>query len=303
MNDYFIGVDRDGQPYIAHAWGRANGAHKYIAKIGEGAKARYFYTQEELRAFQQGGRQKAQNAVNKAKDKVGINQRSQFKNAQNTAMKTGHGSDWDKANDARSAYEKTALGKAENKLYKTKSKVENKAWDAVNKAKTTTDRMKEEFRKKDNKKLDSEREIKEEVIKEKTIPEKKIEEKVIPEKKIQEKHITDNKKSTFSEYTKGDSDFDDKNFDEKNRVGDSDFFMAKRPDGSTVILEEDMKWVIPKGVNPNDPTIKSALTKEYNAGSNDEWVKQVTEAIDDAIEKEQSKYPSEANVRKSKTNK
>ena len=71
-NDYVIQFDESGQPYIAHAWGKrgANQAHKYIAKIGEGAKARYFYTQEELRAFQQGGRQKAQNVANAAKQKA-----------------------------------------------------------------------------------------------------------------------------------------------------------------------------------------------------------------------------------------
>lgn len=32
-------------------WGSKNGSHRYIAKIGEGKDARYFYTQEELQAY------------------------------------------------------------------------------------------------------------------------------------------------------------------------------------------------------------------------------------------------------------
>ena len=65
MSDYYIGVDRNGVPYIAHAWGNAwkNRQHKYIAKIGEGAKARYIYTKEELRAFQQGKKQQTKNTA------------------------------------------------------------------------------------------------------------------------------------------------------------------------------------------------------------------------------------------------
>lgn len=58
-SNYMIGIDRDGSPYISHAWGarasyNRSAPVKYIARIGEGAKARYFYTQEQLRAYQQG---------------------------------------------------------------------------------------------------------------------------------------------------------------------------------------------------------------------------------------------------------
>lgn len=54
------------------------------------------------------------------------------------------------------------------------------------------------------------------------------------------------------EYTEGDSDFDnDDNYDEKNRIGDSDFFAFKNKDGKWVIVEEDMKWVLPEGVEPD----------------------------------------------------
>lgn len=49
-------------------------------------------------------------------------------------------------------------------------------------------------------------------------------------------------------YSENDSDFDDSNYDEKNRIGNSDFFGYKDKDGNWTILEEDMKWKLPKGV-------------------------------------------------------
>ena len=73
--DYIVIFDENGQPYIAHAFSdkarRAaaaarSRAHKYIAKWGEGAKARYFYTKEELDAAMGRGRE----AVSRAADKV-----------------------------------------------------------------------------------------------------------------------------------------------------------------------------------------------------------------------------------------
>ena len=53
-NDYIIAVDETGQPFIAHASGIGswkNKAVKYIKKIKDGAKTRYFYTQKELDAY------------------------------------------------------------------------------------------------------------------------------------------------------------------------------------------------------------------------------------------------------------
>lgn len=293
MNDYIIAVDRDGQPYIAHAWGRgANGQHKYIAKIGEGAKARYFYTQEQLRAFQQGARQGAQNAANKAKEKASdavgrarensvlLNVGNQY-NAAKRAHENSKSSDPQKAKWGKEGYESNnTLGgkayKAQQKVKDTVKQLDDKRKEIQNKHTTvekgghTIDewsKTKEGQKALKNSKLDNKNEITETVLKETVLKEKV------------EYHPP---KSKFSEYKKGDKDFDDKNFDEKNRVGNSDFFMAKRSDGSTIILEEDMKWVLPIGVNPNDPAIKRALTKEYKADSNEEWVKQVTEAIDKA---------------------
>lgn len=65
MNDYIVLVDESGKPYIAHALTSVGGSSKskgfgkgrgwrenvkYIAKWGEGAKAKYFYTREQLEA-------------------------------------------------------------------------------------------------------------------------------------------------------------------------------------------------------------------------------------------------------------
>ena len=75
------------------------------------------------------------------------------------------------------------------------------------------------------------------------------------EKKYNHEYYMKNKEKwgvKMQEYTKGDSDFDsDDNYDEKNRVGDSDFFAFKNKDGKWVITEEDMKWVLPEGVEPD----------------------------------------------------
>ena len=58
--DYIILIDENGQPYIAHGWwdGAKSGAkkvfsgiknagstaHKYLLKVGEGAKAQYAFS-------------------------------------------------------------------------------------------------------------------------------------------------------------------------------------------------------------------------------------------------------------------
>ena len=63
---YYIAVDENGEAYIEHGLfdrARSTGqrAHKYLMKIGEGAKARYLYTQEEVRAYMQGGQKRNPN--------------------------------------------------------------------------------------------------------------------------------------------------------------------------------------------------------------------------------------------------
>ena len=54
MNRYIIAYDDGSSSYLAHAlFGKGRGVrqnHKYILKIGEGQKARYFYTPEEVAA-------------------------------------------------------------------------------------------------------------------------------------------------------------------------------------------------------------------------------------------------------------
>lgn len=91
--------------------------------------------------------------------------------------------------------------------------------------------------------------------------------------------------SKYGEYSKGDPDFDDKNFDEKNRLGDTDFFGFTRPDGTVVILEEDMKWELPKGTKLTKSLIKRLETFSKKAEgrtykSNEEWREAAKKAID-----------------------
>lgn len=47
---YYIGFDDNGSPYVAHAMERS-GAHKYLMKIMTASGPRYFYTQEEIKAY------------------------------------------------------------------------------------------------------------------------------------------------------------------------------------------------------------------------------------------------------------
>lgn len=96
-SNYVILIDESGQPYIAHSvWSKAKSAAssvgsraksaaksagegmgrgyraatKYIEKIKDGAKTRYFYTQDELKAYYDQGKNKASAAVNSAKQKA-----------------------------------------------------------------------------------------------------------------------------------------------------------------------------------------------------------------------------------------
>jgi hypothetical protein len=99
-NDYIIMFDENGQPYLAHAFGdrwkgftsraanssigraftnarnnlnsrwQGSTAHKYVAKIENAFKdgsPRYFYSLDELKAFQR--EKQAENKLNKARKK------------------------------------------------------------------------------------------------------------------------------------------------------------------------------------------------------------------------------------------
>ena len=104
------------------------------------------------------------------------------------------------------------------------------------------------------------------------------------------RHLSDAEgKSNFSEYTKDDPDFDDKNYSKKNRLGDTEFYGFKRDDGTSVIVEEDMKWVLPKGTEITPDLIKRlesfdlAMEEKRNSGKNyttADWQKWAKEAID-----------------------
>lgn len=107
-------------------------------------------------------------------------------------------------------------------------------------------------------------------------------------------------KSTYGEYSDNDKDFAEKNYNQKNHVEDTDFYTFKRDDGKWVILEEDMKWVLPEGVTGNDPGIRNALKQFADHASsakvignanynNDQWVDAVTDAIDKAAERQSKK--------------
>lgn len=99
-------------------------------------------------------------------------------------------------------------------------------------------------------------------------------------------------KKYFNEYSDNDSDFDDKNYSKENHVEDTDFYSFKRKDGKSVILEEDMKWVLPRGVDASNPAIKSALKKIANSGnfkSYDDWLENANDILGDAIEKVRDK--------------
>ena len=172
--DYIIAFDENGEPYIAHALGsRLSGAvsnarragSRYLMKIQTKYGNRYFYTPQEVQAYQRAksGVKKASNsaksAVNNTKKQVNqavktlksdLKKRRTWKNAEKEAasplkdvkqidkgwyqgrIETAAESAYDKkyAEATKKTYDKTKLGKAENA------------------AKSATDRMKEEFRKK-----------------------------------------------------------------------------------------------------------------------------------------------------------
>lgn len=114
-NDYIVLVDENGQPYIAHslfgnvkkaARSAGSRAHKYIAKWGEGAKARYFYTQEELKSAMNQGKQKVKDTVDnmkqKGRDVIGITAKEKMKAASND-MRRAHAENNKDYNEYRKA--------------------------------------------------------------------------------------------------------------------------------------------------------------------------------------------------------
>lgn len=256
-----------------------------------------------------------QKVAEKAADKLGFDERQALQNSNAFTRQR-----------RQQAYDNTPLGKAENAANRFAEQAGAKASELGGKLKTKTERMKEELRKRASDTVDdAKKKIKEKVqekvddVKETYEHNKRQFEKAEAMEKAeaerQEKlahRPTGHKKpeatgeakegafkrrsmekSTYGEYKEGDHDFDDANYKEENRVGDSDFFVHKRKDGTNVILEEDMKWVLPKGVDGKSPAIQKAIKdfsdrveSERKLGNNytgDQWRDAVTKAIDEAV--------------------
>ena len=81
----------------------------------------------------------------------------------------------------------------------------------------------------------------------------------------------------YGEYSENDPDFNDSNYDEKFRLGDTDFYGFEKPDGTMVILEEDMKWTLPAGSYTKNELV-DALEQVSNRdhSSNNAFVQDVT---------------------------
>jgi len=103
------------------------------------------------------------------------------------------------------------------------------------------------------------------------------------------RHLSDEQKSKYGEYDKNDPDFDEKNYSDKNRLGDTDFYGFTKPDGTVVILEEDMKWTLPAGTKITPDLIKrlEAFDKNVESMRNNgqkvdanKWNEMAKEAID-----------------------
>lgn len=105
------------------------------------------------------------------------------------------------------------------------------------------------------------------------------------------RHIEDLKKESHVYNPDNDPDFSEENLSDKNRLGDTDFFGFSRPDGTTVLVEEDMKWELPKGVKITPELINrleyfDRVVAEYRKNgvnvSGDAWDKMVKDSIDAA---------------------
>lgn len=282
-----------------------------------GSKKKVSNTDKMRSAFKQ-LKETGRKAVDAAADKLGVDERQALQNA-------------NRFNRARrqKAYDETPLGKAENAADRISEQVSSKVDELGNKLKTKSERMREEFRKKASQVAnDAKEKVKDKVqekvddvketyehnkhnkrqfdkAKEMEKAEAEHQEKLANRPKAHEKPEATGtakdgamkrrsmEKSTYGEYKDGDHDFDDANYKEENRVGDSDFFVHKRKDGTNVILEEDMKWVLPKGIDGKSPAIQKAIqdfsdrvVSERKLGNNytgDQWRDAATKAIDEAV--------------------
>jgi len=148
-SNYYVAVDENGQPYIAHALfrssassdggGRGKRGGKYLMKVDnwfKNGKAAYAYTQAQVRWLMGQGRQKAKNAIDKATGVSARNKRDKlataYRNAQlqtqgvaknnptSRATKSALQNELQRANEE---YGKTFLGRVEHFI--AASKVRN----------------------------------------------------------------------------------------------------------------------------------------------------------------------------------
>ena len=293
-----------------------------------GGSKRKVSTSDKMRSAFKQIKETGRKAAETAADKLGVDERRAAQEAWSQVPKHVKSSDkkamkaLKKATAANDAYFKTPLGKAESLKDRIEEDARGLVSDVADRVKSKSDRMKEEFRKKAveaannvkdkaKSKIDDVKESyqhnKEAIAKAEELDKAETERESVKTKRpavyqkpeangtAKENALTrrTTEKSKYSEYTKGDSDFDDNNYKEENRVGDTDFFVHKRKDGTNVILEEDMKWVLPKGIDAKSPEIQKAIQdfashveSARKLGENytgDQWTEEVTKAIDDAV--------------------
>lgn len=178
-------VDENGQPYIAHAFwnkkGQTKKNHKYIAKIGEGVKARYFYTQQELDAYKKELKAKGEQSVKTLKSD--LKKRKTWKDAEKEASsslkevksftttnkvgmpigkltisrgKSPTEDAYDKkfAEATKKTYDATKLGKAENAVKSVPANVKEKVSSFADNVKSKSERMVDEFKETSRKQKD-----------------------------------------------------------------------------------------------------------------------------------------------------
>jgi len=325
-HDYIVSVNEKGEPYLEHALfgkGSQRQDHKYYTRVQDKGRWRYFYSPQEFRIWQTGGSKKkvtntdkmrsafkqlketGQKVAEKAKDIAGVDERQRMRSAKekldsdstNALNRFKRHTDYTKA---KSDYDKTLLGRTERmkeelrkKAKKTANevsdKVKEKVKEKVDDMKETYQHNKEQFEKaKEMERAEAERQAK---LENRPKGHEKPESVRAAKEGAMKRRSME--KSTYGEYKDGDHDFDDDNYKEENRVGDTDFFVHKRKDGTNVILEEDMKWVLPKGVDAKSPAVQKAI-KDFSdevesarqLGKNytgQQWRDAVTKAIDEAV--------------------
>lgn len=145
-SNYYVGVDENGQPYIAHASSRPSassdgggrGRHKYMAKFENffnNGKAFYAYTQEQVRQAMNRGRNKAKSQLNfrakQIKTRAGVAKRELSKAANRAKLNISKTADKARRDlEFRGKQIKTRAGVAERAI--------NKAADHIKKHATET---------------------------------------------------------------------------------------------------------------------------------------------------------------------